>query len=100
RSQNVQLTARHGGCVTKCKYLSLHGRTNLGLTKRSSATAGGSELSLQIFCFETRSFPRLARCYPSQLYLLCRSSRSLHSNFTFLLFMPARCWLQRLVRRK
>jgi hypothetical protein len=41
------------------------------------------------FCFETRSLPTLSRCFPSQLYLLCRSSRSLHSTFyfhTFFLF--------------
>jgi hypothetical protein len=35
------------------------------------------------FCFETRSFPPLSRCSPSQLYLLCRSSRSLHSTSYF-----------------
>jgi hypothetical protein len=31
-----------------------------------------------IHSIETRSLPTFARCYPSQLYLLCRSSHSLH----------------------
>src|SRR5438094_8265072 len=40
------------------------------------------------FLIETHSLPTLFRCYRAQLYLLCRSSHSLHSSF---LLLPSVC---------
>ena len=41
--------------------------------------------SSPVFSIEIRSFARTPSLLPSQLYLLCRSSHSLHSNFYFLI---------------
>src|SRR5262245_44591849 len=67
--------------VTKCDLIPAHGST-------AAQNWFSRVLNPQsYFLFETRSLPRCRSLLPSQLYLLCRFSQSLHSYFFLLPFL-------------